>query len=610
MTILEDDYTMPEDFGFDGECLIGPDKEGGTAKVTTTPIIVTAFSRTADNSSWNLVVKFEDRDGRTHKINIPSSELLGGGLTAVRQLVDNGLGLCPGMEKSLVKYLQCCHPVTRLLRVVNSGWVDSMHVFVLPSQVFGKTLGETIAYEPEQNSKTVRSITRQGALEEWQENIAAHTKGNSILLNCILLALTGPLLKILGLDGGGFHIYGHSSRGKTTALQVAASVWGCGSDPAIDSVNSFAQRWNSTANALEAIAAVHSDLLTALDELGTYNGTDLGVDVYTVAGGQGKSTLTSNRKIRQVRTWRGNILSNGEKSMRQAIEEGGRTVKAGQMLRIIDIRIDDIFPSPPEGMTTAEFANHLKHMCSTYYGTAGPAFMEGLVAALADYPEENIESLRADLEKYAKELTPENARPEQARAFRRFAALRIAGELAIEFGVLSFEVDDIKDAVIHFRDLWLRENQSIGDADRALLKLQSFLIRNHSSFPSIRDTDARISNARAFRNPQNNWFLFTDDQLMAATGGSNIKDVVKELRSKRLLIVHEAGRLKIKQKLASAGDQWVRFYGVNGNILNADLDGEETEATRSSQETGDASSIPPSSEETEADSTEDDFFNE
>lgn len=606
MKFWKNDYMMPEAFSFEDECLFGPDKEGNIVKVTMTPIIVTAFSRTADNASWNIVSKFKDRDGRTHKVNIATSDLLGGGLTAIRLLVDNGLALCPGMEKLLVKYLQCCHPVTRLLRVMNSGWVDNMHVFVLPSQVFGQTLGETIAYEPEQNSKTVRSITCQGTLEEWQENIAAHTKGNIILLNCILLALTGPLLKILGLDGGGFHIYGHSSRGKTTALQVAASVWGCGSDPAIDSVNSFAQRWNSTANALEAIAAVHSDLLTALDELGTYNGTDLGIDVYTVAGGQGKSTLTSSRKLRQVRTWRGNILSNGEKSMRQAIEESGRVAKAGQMLRIIDIRIEDIFPSPPEGMTAAEFANHLKQMCSTYYGTAGSAFMQGLVESLADYPEENIESLRANLEQYARELTPENARPEQARAFRRFAALRIAGELAIDFGVLPLEVDDVNDAVTNFRDLWLRENQSIGDADRALLKLQSFLIRNHSALPSIRDTDARISNARAFRNPQNNWFLFTDDQLIAATGGSNIKDVVRELRHKKLLVVHEAGRLKVKQKLASAGDQWVRFYGVLGDILNAELDGEETEATRSPEaaEESDENQHP---EEAETDSTDDDY---
>lgn len=598
MKFWENDYMMPETFSFDAECLIGTDKEGSAVKVTTTPIIVTAFSRTADSSSWNLVIKFKDHDGRTHRINVPVSDLLGGGLAAVKQLVDSGLGLCPGMEKQLVKYLLCCHPATRLLRVMNSGWVDNMLVFVLPNQVFGQTLGETIAYEPEHNSKTVRSITSQGTLQGWKENIAVLTKGNRVLINCILLALTGPLLKILGLDGGGFHIYGHSSRGKTTAVQVASSVWGCGSDPAIDSVNSFAQRWNSTPNALEAIAAVHSDLLTALDELGTYNGTDLGVDVYTVAGGQGKSTLTSSRRLRQVRTWRGNILSNGEKSMRQAIEESGRTVKAGQMLRIIDIRIEDIFPSPPGGMTAAEFANHLKQMCSTHYGTAGPAFVQGLVEALADYPEENIELLRANLEKYAKELTPESARPEQARAFRRFAALRVTGELAVQCSILPFTDEDINDAVTHFRDLWLRENQSIGDADRALLKLQSFLIRNHSALPSIRDTDARISNARAFRNPQNNWFLFTDDQLMAATGGSNIKDVVKELRNKRLLVVHEAGRLKVKQKLASAGDQWVRFYGVLGNILNADLEGEDGEATNVSEV----------SEAVEAAATEDDFF--
>jgi len=107
-----------------------------------------------------------------------------------------------------------------------------------------------------------------------------------------------------------------------------------------------------------------------------------------------------------------------------------------------------------------------------------------------------------------------------------------------------------------------------------------FLIRNHSSLPSISDADARTSNARAFRNPNRNWFLFTDEQLLAATGGSNIKDVVRELRLKKLLAVHEAGRLKVKQKLASAGGQWARFYAVLGDILNAELDGEEVEAAK------------------------------
>lgn len=581
MDFWNEEYAMPVGFHFEDDCLFGPNKEGEVVRITTSPVIVTAFSRMSDATNWNLVVKFLDRDNQCHKVNLPAADLLGGGLGAIRYLVDQGLALCPGMEKLLVFYLQCCRPATRLLRVLNSGWVDNAHVFVLPNRVFGHMDGGTIAFEPEMNSKTVRSIKSQGSLEDWQEKLAAPLSGNPILIFCLLSALTGPLLKLLGLDGGGFHIYGHSSRGKTTALQIAASVWGCGSDPAIDSVHSFAQRWNTTANALEAIAAVHSDLLTALDELGTYNGTDLGIDVYTIAGGQGKTTLTSTRKIGRVRTWRGNILSNGEKSMRQAIEEGGRAVKAGQLLRIIDIMVDDVFPSPPEGMTASEFANYLKQTCSKSYGTAGPAFIQGLAEALEAFPEENVELLRSHLEMYAKELTPEDSRPEQARAFRRFAAMRLAGELAIESGVLPFEEKEVREAVGHVRDLWLRENRSIADNDRALSKLQSFLIRNHSALPSIRDTGARVSNARAFRNPQSNWFLFTDDQLTAATGGCNIKDVVRELRQKRLLVVHEPGRLKVKQKLASAGDQWVRFYAITANILNADLDGEE--AARGSQ---------------------------
>ncbi|KIE42472.1 DUF927 domain-containing protein [Geobacter anodireducens] len=581
MEFWESNYRVPDGFSFEDDCLFGLDKEGGPLQVTTTPIMATAFSRTVDNAAWNLITKFMDRDGRTHKVNIPASDLLGGGLSAIRQLVDRGLGLCPGMEKQLVFFLQCSHPSTRLLRITNSGWVDGLNVFVLPNRVFGQSLGEKISYEPEQNSKTAQSIRSEGSLKDWQTDVASVAKGNPVLVFCILSALTGPLLKVLGLDGGGFHIYGHSSRGKTTALQVAASVWGGGCDPAIDSAHSFAQRWNTSANGLEAIAAVHSDLLIALDELGTYNGADLGIDIYTMAGGQGKATLTSSRKMREIRTWRGNILSTGEKSMRQAIEENGQTAKAGQLLRIIDLQVENVLEAPPAGITAAEFANQLKKACSTRYGTAGPAFVETLVEYMEWDPRQTTETLRDHLEKCANELTSEDARPEQARAFRRFAALQVAGELAIDFGVLPLQTEDVHQAVFLVRDLWLGEHRTIDDTGRALQKLQNFLIRNHSSLPSTRDAEARASNAKAFRNPQNSWFLFTDEQLSAATGGGNVKDVVRELRQKNLLAVHETGRLKVKQKLASAGGQWARFYAVTGDILSAELGSEDPETEKS-----------------------------
>ena len=81
---------------------------------------------------------------------------------------------------------------------------------------------------------------------------------------CLLfpLAWPVPILNLLGHEGCGFNFYGHSSRGKTTLAKAAASVWGKGDSPG------FVRSWRSTANALEATAALHTDTLLVLDELG------------------------------------------------------------------------------------------------------------------------------------------------------------------------------------------------------------------------------------------------------------------------------------------------------------------------------------------------------
>lgn len=40
------------------------------------------------------------------------------------------------------------------------------------------------------------------------------------------MALSAPLLDVLGVDGGVFSLKGPSSKGKSTAQHTAASVWG------------------------------------------------------------------------------------------------------------------------------------------------------------------------------------------------------------------------------------------------------------------------------------------------------------------------------------------------------------------------------------------------
>jgi putative DNA primase/helicase len=82
--------------------------------------------------------------------------------------------------------------------------------------------------------------------------VAALCVGNSRLAFAVACAFAGPLLRPAGVESGGFHYRGDSSSGKTTALKVAASVYGGAG---------YLQRWRTTDNALEAIAAQH--ILTA-----------------------------------------------------------------------------------------------------------------------------------------------------------------------------------------------------------------------------------------------------------------------------------------------------------------------------------------------------------
>ncbi|WP_329926147.1 DUF927 domain-containing protein, partial [Pseudomonas aeruginosa] len=72
----------------------------------------------------------------------------------------------------------------------------------------------------------------------------------------VSLAFAAPLLKLVGIGGGGYHLKGESTDGKTTTMKVAASVCG-GTD--------FWHTWRATGNALEGTASRRNDATLMLD---------------------------------------------------------------------------------------------------------------------------------------------------------------------------------------------------------------------------------------------------------------------------------------------------------------------------------------------------------
>lgn len=525
-----------------------------------------ALSHQEGSVDWSIHCTHKDIDGVVHKTTHSLADLHTSARNVIRTFLSCGMQLMPGGAKFFIDFLITHLSTQRFLFVLHSGWLENSWIYVQPNWIAGEA-GEPVHLELEKNCPTINSMTASGTLQEWQANVAELLRGNQLAMFCVIFAFLGPLLKLLGLEGGGVNLVGGSSIGKTTGLQCASSVYGRGSSPAADSGNSYVQTWNQTSNALEGIAAGHTDALTALDEVGLYAGGDLGSDLYLLAGGRGKVAMDSHRRLKNVSTWRGNILSTGEVGMLEAIERKGGRAKAGMLVRLIDIPVTNMFPNPPDGMTSGELSNHVKSNCATYFGTAGRAFVEFLVDELKNDSAAVVTELRTYLDQFTREMIPADATPLQERAIRRFAAIKVAGYVAVNAGVLPYTAEEIDACVTEVMDTWLTYRPSVTDVQRSLTILHDFLVRNATSLPGFKD--AHAANPKAFRDTTRGLIAFTDAQFSAATGGDNIVEVAKELRRHGYLFCNETGRLKAKLKIS--GDTETRFYAVQRNFLEADL---------------------------------------
>ena len=98
-------------------------------------------------------------------------------------------------------------------------------------------------------------------------------------------------LHLAGQEGGGVNFFGQSSRGKTTLLQIAASVWGRGASPG------YVRAWRATANGLEGAAASANDTALVLDELGQVEAREAAAALYSLSNGGGKVRAGARRRI-------------------------------------------------------------------------------------------------------------------------------------------------------------------------------------------------------------------------------------------------------------------------------------------------------------------------
>ena len=436
---------------------------------------VIARTRDPDGNGWGYLLSFADPTGRPREWAMPARMLSGDGGEYRAILLSMGLRIAtaPAARNRLTEYLQTRNPEALATCVERSGWHpagDGGAVYALPGETIGEA-PERIVFQsdaPVENPYRVR-----GTLAAWRDRVGALCVGNGRLVFAAACAFAGPLMRPGGIDSGGFHFRGDSSSGKTTALRVAASVNGA---------PSYLQRWRTTDNALEAIAAQHCDALLILDELAQVDGRVAGECAYMLANETSKGrALRGAAGARPRLTWRLLFLSAGEIGLVDHMAEAMKRARVGQEVRMVDLGADagvgmGMFETLHDRDGPAALATELTRASASVYGAPGRAWLEWLALRWATLPKllrQRMDALRAA-------WVPEGASGQVERVAARFAIVGLAGELATETGLTGWPAGESERAARRCFESWLAQRGGAGNAEvrQMLRQVRKFLELN------------------------------------------------------------------------------------------------------------------------------------
>lgn len=214
-------------------------------------------------------------------------------------------------------------------------------------------------------------IEPKGSHEEWLSMYEKHISVSVKLQFMIAIALSSAVVGIIGMDisieNPIVHIYGDSSTGKTTAVQLALSCWGNSNLRA----NGLMQNYNETNNSLMHNLRNNNGILMCFDEISMSASEDFTSFIYSVTNGKEKGRLSNEAgngyvKLEQA-TWNTVLLSTGEYNILERAKEND-----GLKVRVFAI-------GGVRWTESAESCDEVKECVTKNYGYLGHIFAEYLM---------------------------------------------------------------------------------------------------------------------------------------------------------------------------------------------------------------------------------------
>ncbi|UKH19983.1 DUF927 domain-containing protein [Actinobacillus pleuropneumoniae] len=294
-----------------------------------------------------------------------------------------------------------------------TGWHNE--AYLLPNGEILGTPHTLVYFRNRDEGKNAYAFS--GTVESWRNNVGNYLRKNPFMMLAVATALASPLLKPLKAKSFGVHLYNDSTKGKTTALNIANSVWGNPED--------LDQKWNQTPVAMMNNAQSRNDNFLTLDEIGQVkNFDDLEGTAYLLFNETGRTRGKKDGGNQQISKWKITALSTGEIDLEGFLQSKGRNIQAGSLVRLLNIPMEEA--REWHGLPNAKaHADHLNEQVTEHYGSLGREWINFIMT--------NKGQIKPTFKHYLNlwlERLPSEADGQLQRVVNNFAILETALQLA------------------------------------------------------------------------------------------------------------------------------------------------------------------------------------
>lgn len=388
----------------------------------------------------------------------------------------------------------------------------------LTDEVIGCAGRDSHYYRPEVTAP-------KGTLDSWREFINQETIGHPYLELALAISVSGPIVHIFRVRG----VYaenpiwtfiGKSSRGKTSALRVMASVYGSPAEG-----RGLIGDLNATENAFYAQLSNNIGLPHLIDEATSKLGWNFLPFSYNLAKGENKARCDSDGKLKERVQFSGPIVISGERSLfEQGCTEGG-----------VYARMVEVNNAP--WTSSADHADRILLKSHQNYGTAVKPIAKMLMNILHKGSDILEKKFYKELDFFRTELP--NASGEEQRLLKMYATVVVSAQVANAALKINLDVDGLRNLLIQLHE---KAPKASNLAEDLYCKVMDEVSQHGGNFPRRSQRNGTI---KFSSDTWGEFATYKDQKVLWITGETfkkfaqpyqNLKNLLPDLHEQGLMI--------------------------------------------------------------------------